>query len=46
MLGLFILGERDSVLLEDANFIDATSISANLNSRSDGAISLRFDNFS
>lgn len=43
MLGLFIYGERDHLSVESANFVDATSISANLNSLSDGAISLRFD---
>lgn len=43
MLGLFIYGERDHLSISDTNFIEATSISANLNAQSDGAISLRFD---
>jgi len=43
MLGLFIYGERDLLMLENTNFINATVISANLNDLSDGAISMRFD---
>jgi hypothetical protein len=43
MLGLFIYGERDTLSLEDTNFINATSISPNLNALTDGAISMRFD---
>lgn len=43
MLGLFIYGEKDNLTLTDTNFINAMHISPNLNSLSDGAISLRFD---
>jgi hypothetical protein len=43
MLGLFIYGERDVLQLTDTNFLNATEISPTLNSLSDGAISLRFD---
>ena len=43
MLGLFIYGEKDHLGLENTNFINATELSPNLNSMSDGAISLRFD---
>ena len=44
MLGLFIYGEKDNLTLTRTNFIDAIYISPNLNTLSDGAISLRFDN--
>lgn len=43
MLGLFIYGEKDVLQLVSTNFINATEISENLNSLSDGAISMRFD---
>lgn len=43
MLGLFIQGETDNLVLESTNFISATAISQNLNKRSDGAISMRLD---
>jgi hypothetical protein len=43
MLGLFILGEKDTLVLESTNFISALAISPNLNVLGDGAISMRFD---
>lgn len=43
MLGLFIYGEKDHIVLENSNFIEAIRISEHLNNLSDGAISLRFD---
>lgn len=43
LLGLFIYGEHDHLMLENTNFINATEISSNLNDLSDGAISMRFD---
>lgn len=43
MLGLFIYGEKDHLSLDSTNFINAISISPNLNKLSDGAISMRFD---
>jgi hypothetical protein len=44
MLGLFIYGEKDNITLTRTNFVRAMFISPNLDSLSDGAISLRFDN--
>ncbi len=46
MLGLFILGEKDTINLTSTNFISATSISPNLQVLMDGAISMRFDSTS
>lgn len=43
LLGLFIYGEMDQLMLESTNFVNATEISPNLNDLSDGAISMRFD---
>lgn len=43
MLGLFIYGEKDHLELVSTNFVNATEISENLDTLSDGAISLRFD---
>ena len=43
LLGLFIYGEMDQLMLESTNFVNATAISPNLNALSDGAISMRFD---
>jgi hypothetical protein len=43
LLGLFIYGEKDTLALDSTNFINAISISSNLNGLSDGAISMRFD---
>jgi hypothetical protein len=43
MLGLFIYGEKDHLELVNTNVVNATEISENLDSLSDGAISLRFD---
>lgn len=43
MLGLFIIGEKDVITLNETNFIRAHEISPNLDMLSDGAVSLRFD---
>jgi hypothetical protein len=43
LLGLYIIGENDSVSLNTTTFINARKITPNLNAICDGAISLRFD---
>lgn len=43
LLGLYIIGEHDTVQLNSTNFISATKITPNLNNICDGAVSLRFD---
>ena len=43
MLGFYMKGEHDIVVLDQTNLINATEISKNLNYLCDGAISFRFD---
>ena len=43
LVGIFLSGEKDKMVLKDTNFINATEITPHTNSLSDGAISLRFD---
>ena len=43
LLGLAIIGIRDTLQLQNTTFINATELSPNLNFLCDGAISLRFD---
>ena len=43
MLGLFIIGEKDHIMLNHSTFIKAHQISPNLDRMEDGAISMRFD---
>mgnify|MGYP003483744018 CR=1 FL=1 len=42
LLGLYIIGEHDTVKLNTTNFISAYKITPNLNCICDGAVSLRF----
>lgn len=43
LLGLYVIGENDSIVLNTTTFINAHKITPNLNSLCDGAISLRLD---
>ena len=43
LLGLYIIGEHDTIKLNTTNFISANRITPNLNNICDGAVSLRFD---
>lgn len=43
LVGFYVHGEHNSIVLEETNFINATEISKNLNYLCDGAISFRFD---
>ena len=43
LVGLFLSDEKDHIMLENTNFINATSISSQTDKLSDGAISVRFD---
>ena len=43
LLGLYIIGENDSVTLNTTTFIKAHKITPNIKTICDGAISLRFD---
>lgn len=43
MLGLYVFGQKDTLKIESTNFINAHTLSQNVNNLCDGAISLRFD---
>jgi hypothetical protein len=43
LIGLFLSDEKDRMMLNSTNFINATQITNHTNKLSDGAISLRFD---
>ena len=43
MLGFYIIEEKEKVTLSNTNFINVTKLSENMNSLTDGALSMRFD---
>lgn len=46
LVGMFLSEEKDKIPLQSTNFINATNVTTHLNELCDGALSLRFDDFS